>query len=168
MAFAGGHVALAGYFLLMASAALVDLRRLVIPNSVVVALCLLWLPHMAATGAPMGAVVESAACAAIVFVGGALLFAGGLVGGGDVKLFAAAALWAGAAAVPRLLMLTALVGGALALLFLSPLGPRLAALRDADPASAGSGVLPGGRTPIPYGIAIAGAALIVTIRRCFG
>jgi prepilin peptidase CpaA len=86
-----------------------------------------------------------------------------LIGGGDVKLLAVAALWAGPAAVPSLLLLTELLGGVLALLFLSPLARRLTV-------SWGTGALPPGAelpsgkgAPIPYGVAIAMAALIVTI-----
>lgn len=156
---------LAGFAVVMVAAAFVDFRRLVIPNELVAALCTLWLLHVEGTrGAAPAAALAAIAGAALALIGGAILFARGLIGGGDVKLFAAAALWAGARAVPRLLALTALIGGGLALLFVSPLGPRLIAVRRPDPAAAaGAGVLRVGHTPIPYGVAIAAAALIVTI-----
>jgi prepilin peptidase CpaA len=158
---------LAGFTAVMIAAAVVDVRRLVIPNGLVLALCVLWLLQIESTrGVTLVAALEAAACAALALAGGALLFARGLIGGGDVKLFAAATLWAGAGALPRLLALTALIGGGLALLFLSPLGPRLTAVRRADPAPAGSGALRVGRTPIPYGVAISAAALIVAIPPC--
>ncbi len=153
-----------GFIGVMVAAAVVDLRRLVIPNGLVLALCVLWLLHIESTpGVTPVAALQTLAWAALTLTGGCLLFARGLIGGGDVKLFAAATLWAGAGGLPRLLALTALIGGGLALLFLSPLGPRLTAIRPADPAPAGSGALRVGRTPIPYGVAIAAAALIVTI-----
>ena len=124
---------LAGFAVVMVAAAFVDFRRLVIPNELVAALCILWLLHVEGTrGAAPAAALAAIAGAALALIGGAILFARGLIGGGDVKLFAAAALWAGAGAVPRLLALTALIGGGLALLFLSPLGPRLIAVRRAD------------------------------------
>ncbi len=92
-----------------------------------------------------------------------MLFSRGLIGGGDVKLLAAAALWAGADALPPLLLLTALIGGLLALLFLTPLGradrgARMPKRRRAEAKSHG-------RTgpPVPYGVAIAAAALAVTV-----
>jgi prepilin peptidase CpaA len=120
--------------------------------------------HLEGTHGPAApAVFAAMAGAALVLAGGVLLFERGLIGGGDVKLMAVAALWTGAGGLPRLLMLTALLGGGLALLFLSPLGPRLTAVRESDPVPAGGGALRVGRTPIPYGVAIAGAALIVTI-----
>lgn len=156
---------LAGFAVLMVAAAFVDFRRLVIPNGLVAGLCVLWVLHLESTrGAAPAAALETVAGAALVLIGGAALFARGLVGGGDVKLLAAAALWAGAGALPQLLALTALTGGALALLFLSPLGSRLIAVRRVGPAMAGDGMLRLGHTPIPYGVAIAAAALAVTIQ----
>lgn len=149
---------LAGFAVLMIAAAVEDYRRLVIPNRLVLALVALWLPYAAGLrGTAPGAVFHSLLCAVLAFAGGALLFARGLVGGGDVKLFAGAVLWAGAGEMGRLAMLTALVGGALALLYLSPLSARLGA------AGRAGGALPAGRRPVPYGVAIAAAALGATI-----
>ena len=52
------------------------------------------------------------AAALAVFALGALAFHFGLLGGGDVKLLAAGALWLGAAALGPYLMVTVLAGGA--------------------------------------------------------
>ena len=121
---------LAGYVALMVVAAITDFRRLVIPNPVTAALCVLWPLEFGATReATIVAAIESVACAAFVLAGGAILFARGVVGGGDVKLFATASLWVGPAAVPKLLLLTALLGGALAVAFLTPLGTWLSSRR---------------------------------------
>ncbi len=155
---------LAGFAALMVAAAVTDFRRLMIPNGLVVALCVLWLLHVeGARGTPPLAALEAIAGAALALTGGAVLFARDLVGGGDVKLFAAASLWTGTGALPSLLALTAVIGGGLALLFLTPVGPRLIGLRRAEPVPAGAGAQRLGRTPIPYGVAIAAAALILTI-----
>jgi prepilin peptidase CpaA len=155
---------LAGFVALMLAAALVDFRRLVIPNGLVVALCVLWLWHVASMrGISPVAVLETVAAAVLALAVGAVLFARGWLGGGDVKLFAAASLWAGAGALPDLLLLTGFLGGVLALLFLSPLGPWLILAQRADPALAKDRALSVGRPSIPYGVAIAGAALVVTI-----
>ena len=140
----------------MAAAAVEDFRRLVIPNPIVVGLCVLWPLHLAA--APSFTLAGSggaAACAAAVFLAGALLFSRGLMGGGDVKLLAAATLWAGPGGTPALLVVTAVLGGVLSLVLLSS-----AALRTAFAPAA---VIPVSRVPVPYGVAIAAAALIVTI-----
>ena len=106
-------VPLAGFAGLMAAAAVEDFRRLVIPNPMVAGLCVLWPLHLAA--APSFTLAGSggaAACASAVFLAGALLFSRGLIGGGDVKLLAAATLWAGPGGTPALLVVTAVLGGA--------------------------------------------------------
>src|SRR5260370_1363049 len=70
----------------MAVAACEDLRRLVIPNRLTLALCVLWPFYIAvAPNLSLAAGGLAAGCAAAVFVAGALLFARGLIGGGDVK-----------------------------------------------------------------------------------
>jgi prepilin peptidase CpaA len=111
------------------------------------------------------------AMAALLVLGpGLLAWRAGLLGGGDVKLAAALALLVGADALPRLLLLTALCGGALALLQL--LGRHagwlvafgLGRLLPAGLAGRLAGVLPAapGAAPptVPYGVALglAGAA----------
>jgi prepilin peptidase CpaA len=78
------------------------------------------------------------------------------MGGGDVKLLTAATLWAGPGGTPTLLIITAVLGGLLTLALLSPLALR-AVFAPSAAASAAK------RMPVPYGVAIAGAALIVTI-----
>ena len=156
-------VPLAGFAGLMATAAFEDLRRLIIPNGLILGLCALWPIHIATAPAlTLAAAGTATLCAAAVFIVGALLFSRGLIGGGDVKLLAAATLWAGPAATVSLLVLTSLLGGLLCLLLLTPIGALIAAVRpivseSADPARGANPVL------VPYGVAIAAAALIVTI-----
>jgi prepilin peptidase CpaA len=150
-------VPLAGFAGLMLIAAVEDLRRLVIPNPVVLGLCVLWPLQLAsAPVVSLAAAGGAALCAAAVFAVGALLFSCGLMGGGDVKLLAAATLWAGSGSTPALLITTAVLGGLLSLALLSPLALR-AVLAPAAAVHAAK------RMPVPYGVAIAGAALIVTI-----
>ena len=150
-------VPVAGFTGLMAVAAFEDLRRLVIPNRLILALCLLWPFYLAiAPKLSLASGGLAAGCAAGVFVVGALLFARGLIGGGDVKLLTVATLWAGPAAIPALLVWTGILGGLLSLVLLTPLrmvlpGPAGAAADDAHPIA------------VPYGVAIATAAMIVTI-----
>ncbi len=156
MSFQPHLVPLAGFAGLMAAAAFEDLRRLIIPNTLVFALCVLW-PLQLAT-APTISLADSAGaalCATAVFAAGALLFSRGLMGGGDVKLLTAATLWAGPSLTPALLIVTAFLGGLLTLALLSPL-----VLRAVFAPAAGNAAK---RMPVPYGVAIAGAALIVTI-----
>jgi prepilin peptidase CpaA len=156
-------VPLAGFAGLMATAAFEDLRRLIIPNGLILGLCALWPLHVVtAPVLTLAAAGTATLCAAAVFIVGALLFSRGLIGGGDVKLLAAATLWAGPAATVSLLVLTSLLGGLLCLLLLTPIGALIAAVRpivrdSGDPARGANPVL------VPYGVAIAAAALIVTI-----
>ena len=156
-------VPLAGFAGLMATAAFEDLRRLIIPNGLILGLCALWPLHVVtAPVLTLAAAGTATLCAAAVFIVGALLFSRGLIGGGDVKLLAAATLWAGPAATVSLLVLTSLLGGLLCLLLLTPVGALIAAARSivrdsGDTARGANPVL------VPYGVAIAAAALIVTI-----
>lgn len=102
----------------------------------------------------------SLATGAAILAVGAFLFARGWMGGGDVKLLAVTGLWLGPAATPALLLLTALAGGVLTLTMIAchALGAdrlaqgRIAALRP-----------PMDR--VPYGIAIAAAAIAVALLR---
>ena len=154
---------LTGFAGLMIAAAIIDFRRLVIPNPLIGGLCILWLLHLETTSrATPAATLAAIGCAMAVFLVGAVMFSRGLIGGGDVKLLAVAALWAGADALPPLLLLTALIGGLLALLFLTPLGARIAA-RHAETAPGRSQEPRTDRPPLPYGVAIAAAALAVTV-----
>lgn len=158
ISFAPHLIPLAGFAGLMATAAFEDFRRLIIPNVVPVGLCLLWPLHLAtAPTVALATGLAAAGCAAAVLLGGALLFSRGLIGGGDVKLLAAATLWADPAATPMLLVLTGLFGGLLCLFLLTPLAGWIALGR--------AGVAATNTTPplVPYGVAIAAAALAVTI-----
>ncbi len=61
----------------------------------------------------------SVACAAGLFGVGAVAFANGMIGGGDVKFLAAVGLFAGPAHVVDFMLVTALVGGVLGLALLA-------------------------------------------------
>jgi prepilin peptidase CpaA len=159
--------ALTLFAVVMAVAAFEDFRRFVIPNLLPILLCAAWPAYLAAAPSLAGA-VAAIGCALAVFAVGAVLFARGYLGGGDVKLLSAAALWAGPAGVPNLLLLTAVLGGAMALFLLMPIGGQIAVSarlllgQPALPAPRGLAM------PIPYGVAIAGAALIVVVSPYLG
>jgi len=151
----------------MAIAAFEDFRRLVIPNLLPIVMCAMW-PLYVASASSLHEVLAALGCALAVFAVGAVLFALNKLGGGDVKLLAVATLWAGPAGTPALLMLTGVLGGALALFLLMPFGNQLA---TAGRVMLGqSSLVPerGLATPVPYGIAIAGAGLIVVLSPYLG
>lgn len=157
-------LALIVFVALMAAAAFEDFRRLTIPNVLPILLCAVWPLHFYFTAAPsLYGALAAIGCALAVFFVGAVLFARGLLGGGDVKLLGAATLWAGPAEAPALLVLTAVLGGALALFLLIPFGSQITAVargmlgRPLVPTERGLAI------PMPYGIAIAGASLIVVL-----
>lgn len=93
------------------------------------------------------------------FAIGALGFMAGVFGGGDVKLFAAVALWCGPAGIVDLILLTGLVGGLLGLIMVTRLRFVLALSCE----SVGVMTLRNAflRQMIPYGVAIAAAGIIV-------
>lgn len=101
-----------------------------------------WLDHLAGAG--------------LVFAVGVPMFARGWLGGGDVKLLTAVALWCGLGDLPLLLVLMSLVGGGLVIVLMA-LRRALPATNEAAPRH---GLLRR-NGPIPYGIAIAFAALLV-------
>lgn len=136
---------LAGLLLLLAAAAVGDVRRLTIPNGLCAAVALLALPYWWASGAGFWpAFAWQAGFALAVFAALAALFAFGVMGGGDVKLLAALALWLPVRSYVETMMWVAVAGG---LLTLALLIRHRAAGRPGHP-------------EIPYGVAIAaGAAL---------
>ena len=97
---------------LLAWAALSDGLRFRIPNAASLGIALLYPAHVLASPIPVdwpGALLV----AGILFAVGIGLFVKGLVGGGDVKLLSAAALWAGPHLILPLLIVMGLTGGLL-------------------------------------------------------
>ena len=151
---------LSAFILMMAAAAFEDFRRFIIPNPLTLGLCILW-PLYFASNPSIALGLAAIGCGLAVFLVGAILFARGYLGGGDVKLLAAAALWAGPAGIVNLLVLTGLFGGVLALFLLVPTGSRIAA---AARGALGVAVLETtAPRHVPYGVAIAAAAVIVVL-----
>jgi prepilin peptidase CpaA len=150
-------------FLVLAAAW--DFGSLRIPNLLTAGMALLFLAHGALVLGPGAWAAHLAAGAGVLAV--ALgLFAFGFVGGGDAKLLAVVALWAGPAELPALLVVMTLAGAALALLLLA-LRPQVWAL---------AGILPCGGTlvrhlpralepgaGVPYGVPIACAGIATAL-----
>ena len=138
-----------------------DAERFKIPNRYVALLLCAWPVTMALTGAGWHEVGLTAALAGVLFLAGFALFAFGALGGGDVKLLAAAALWAGASQMVLFLFATAALGGLLGILLLMFRARPLAvpmhrigwivSLHERE-------------RVMPYGIAISGGAIIAMAR----
>lgn len=95
-------------------AAVGDLRSRIIPNWLNAAIALLAIPFWWLAGLSLWPEVAlQIAAAAVLFGLFALAFHFGMMGGGDVKLVAAVALWLPFAAVVKLLVIMSIAGGVL-------------------------------------------------------
>lgn len=149
--------------LLLVAAGWQDVRTMRIANWLSVATAVVffaWALSGIGTGALVpGDLALAVTCAIAVFLVGAAAFAAGVLGGGDVKLLAAASLFAGPALLLDFLTIVALAGGlvGIAVLAGAPIGPAAAA-------SDGTTVRARLRTGLPYGPAIAAGGLWVAVR----
>ncbi len=159
-----GQIVLGVYVFALVLAAVSDFVSLRIPNWLTGALALAfpvaallaghgvdWLSHLEAGGAAL--------------LGAAVLFACRMVGGGDVKLIAATALWTGLNLIVPFLFLVAIVGGIFAAIVLGLRQPivhaTLLATMRRLPDFAHK------QMPIPYGIPIAIAGILMAPRLPF-
>jgi prepilin peptidase CpaA len=108
-----------------------------------------------------GVAAQGAVGLAIAFLIMAALFAGGMMGGGDVKLAAALGGWIGWEAVPRALFYMALLGAGLSLV-MAVAWRRARAMRNACSEEEMPKVQQKGMT-VPYGVAIAGGAVLALV-----
>lgn len=137
--------------------ALRDLTSFTIPNWISAVLILGFLPAALAGGFSLEAFGGHLLVGFLALVAGMGMFALRWIGGGDAKLFAAAALWLGPAAVLPYVLFTACAGGALAMALLSLRSPLFRPYVMAGPAWFGRLADPGEN--VPYGVAIAAGAL---------
>ena len=142
-----------------------DLRCRRIPNLYVAALGIIALARVALALDPVGAAYDLGA-ATVVFAVLLVAWARKMLGAGDVKVIVAAVLLVGHDALLHFLFLTAILGGALALLVLADSWIEkyyAFTLRIAYPAGAPTGGMSGQRPSVPYGVAIAAACLLTLI-----
>lgn len=142
----------------MAFAGMIDMLTMTIPNRVPLILLAGFALLAPFSGLPWSEIGLHAGVGFAALVVGLFCFARGWIGGGDAKLFAAAALWFGYQHLLEFALVTAIIGGALTLVILFgrsvPLPAWLA--RQAWLAR-----LHDAREGIPYGIALACGALVV-------
>jgi prepilin peptidase CpaA len=136
---------------LVVSAAVFDFRTYTIPNWISAALVALFAAAAMSVPLPVPIVhhvLTALAVLAIAFV----LYCGRLMGGGDVKLWAAVALWLGPDLIVSHVVIVGILGGLLGAVLLAHRTitgtPRTTALRSA----------------VPYGIPIAAGALWLASR----
>lgn len=181
---------------LLIAAAVEDVRGLTIPNRIPLGIIILYPAYVLSAGTQVDW-AGSAVLAAIALVIGFVIFARGYAGGGDVKLFVAGSLWAGPTQFPTFLMVTAIVGGAIAIgmilhrRFARTMQDRAAAsgasLGEAQAGVAGRAPIATGWSPndavtrvyaalatvgarrdLPYGVAIAAGGIQVVVNHLAG
>jgi prepilin peptidase CpaA len=141
---------LIGLAAILVVAAVVDVRTFTISNRLNLTVALLAPAYWASIAlAPWPGVAIQLAAGAAVFTLLAGAFYAGMMGGGDVKLAAALALWFSPAGTVRFLVLMSLAGGVLTLVLVVW---HRARKRE-------------GRPQIPYGVAIAFGGLAILAQR---
>lgn len=146
---------------LMILAAVSDCASLRIPNWLTGLTALAFFPMAWASAMPLTEIGWHLLAGAMLFLAGYALFALRLFGGGDAKLMAAAGLWFGTAQSVNFLVMTALAGGALALIVAA-----WSFLSLSWDISGGAISLPlrqrlkGWAPKVPYGIALAVGAIL--------
>ncbi len=143
------------------AAAVSDIRCRLIPNRYPLLLALAFGPAALAAGPGWAVAGLHLGVGLGLLILGAALFFGGLWGAGDAKLLAAVGLWTGLPGLSALLVMTALVGGVMALGVL--LARRLQSVKTLRPNSVLARI--GSKTgPLPYGVAIAAAGVLLLVR----
>ena len=136
--------------LLLLVAAVIDVRTFTISNRLNIAVALLAPLYWWSVGLPLWpdvAIQVGVAVAVFLLLAGA--FYAGMMGGGDVKLAGALALWLSPASTLKFLVLMSIAGGVLTLLVLG-----VHRVRKKE-----------GRPEIPYGVAIAFGGLWILTQR---
>ena len=136
--------------LLLVYAAAVDVRTFTISNRLTLGVAALAPLYWWSAALPLWSEVAiQVAVAGGVFALLAAAFYAGMMGGGDVKLAAALALWFSPASTMRFLVVMSIAGGVLTLLLLA-----FHKMRGRS-----------GRPEIPYGVAIAFGGLVILTQR---
>jgi len=136
--------------ILLLVAAVVDVRTFTISNRLNLCVALLAPIYWWSISLPLGwGVAMQLAMGAAVFALFAVAFCLGMMGGGDVKLAAALALWFSPAATIRFLVLMSVAGGVLTVLVMV-----LHKVRRSE-----------GPPRVPYGVAIAFGGLFILAQR---
>ncbi len=142
---------------LLALAAFQDAMMLKISNYICGAILLLGVAAAFVAG-PQPALWENGVAFVLALVIGTFLFSRGMMGGGDIKLFAATVLWFDLGSAGRILLWTAIAGGVLAVIIIiartlpwpDSIRSRMKVLQK--------------KAGIPYGIAIAAGAIITSLQ----
>lgn len=143
---------------LLLAAAGWDLASFTIPNFLPALLLLLFPLFALAAHLPVALIETHLLAALAALLLGFGLFAAGFIGGGDAKLFAAAALWLGLSDLALYALAASVCGGLLTLLLI---GFRKFPLPAVMARQAWVLRLHGEKAGIPYGVALAAGAFLI-------
>jgi prepilin peptidase CpaA len=141
----------------MVFAALFDLMTMTIPNRISLGLLAAFLVAAPVAGLPLNSILTHLGVGLAVLAAGIVLFELRVLGGGDAKLLAAASLWIGSEKFLPYIAQVAIIGGVLALTVLVYRRLPVATL----PLPGWALRLHKKESGIPYGLAIAGAAVSI-------
>ena len=145
--------------IILVVAAVIDVRTFTISNRLNATVALLaplywWSEHL-----PLWPdIAMQIGVATAVFAVLAITFYIGMMGGGDVKLAAALALWFSPASTIKFLVIMSIAGGLLTVIVLIAHRMRPGEIKNSDGET-------GGKPEIPYGVAIAFGALWILAQR---
>jgi prepilin peptidase CpaA len=144
--------------ILLIVAAIIDVRTFTISNGLNLTVALLAPLYWWSIGLPLwpDAAIQVAVAAAVFAVLAATFYMG-MMGGGDVKLAAALALWFRPFTTLKILVIMSLAGGLLTLIVLAVHKKRAKAPIPGDS--------PAAKPEVPYGVAIAIGALWILAQR---
>jgi prepilin peptidase CpaA len=148
--------ALASFAGLLIYAACSDVATLTIPNWLSIAMVALFAPLALLTHVPLASIGIHYLFAVGVLIVGFFMFQANVLGGGDAKLMAAAAVWTGFAGFASFFIGTALAGGVLALIVLS--ARKWSPLLAGFPPFVTRLLTP--ESGLPYGVAIMAGGLL--------
>jgi prepilin peptidase CpaA len=139
---------------LMVFAASYDCLALTISNRLCLIVAASFFPLAVIAGLSAGQILLHIACGLAMLGFGFALFARRWIGGGDAKLFAAAALWLGWSNIVSFAAIVSIAGGVLALAVIA----LRASWRRLPPFAARCWIGP--KAELPYGVALAAGALL--------
>jgi len=151
-----GLFALAVFAGLLIYAACSDVARLIIPNWVSIALAAAFPAAALAAGMPLAVIGVHLLFGVAVLAVGFFLFAANIIGGGDAKLLAAAAVWTGFPAFAPFAFWTAIAGGVMAIVLLA--ARHFIKQAEKRPVFVNRLLKPQGG--VPYGVAIMAGGLM--------
>jgi len=145
-------------------AVLSDVRTLTVPNWTSILIVVCYLVSALATGSAPSEIAIHVAVGIGLLAVGALLFAHGVMGGGDAKILGATATWIGLDDLLVYLVIVAFAGGFLAIIVLLGNKLRYGGRVQGSETSEPDPELRGIKAPVPYSVAIGIGAVAILFR----